>query len=134
MTRFTPDQIDHLLDNAPKRKTTGEVPAGFFDRNAEEILRRCRPAVHRSHGLRRVWMAAAAVMLIVVTTFSVKSLMHLPSVGPAVQEVTTAGATASSVDPDDAEDELYQAIATLDDDEIDEWNEIEESDIFLDCM
>lgn len=176
MSRFTPAQIDRLLDGTPPHPRA-DVPADYFERNAGTIVRRVealrRAVVPQSttqrRPLRRLWIAAAAVMLLIVSTIVLKFIPLHPAVSPsagvavnsasqtqaqqAAERETTPSedlATAESASMVAAPKEnvtqklelhenadadvLYGIIATLDDEEIDEWEELEDCDVFLQCM
>lgn len=114
MTRFTPADVDHLLDSAPQqRHLHDDVPEGFFQRNEERILQLADAQRRKQQRSRLTWFSAAAAVILAFTTIATRWVMT---------EYNTIMQT----------DELYTI--HCDDDyseEFDALEELEENDLFI---
>lgn len=119
MTRFTPDQVSRLLDSLPAPHEGGDVPEGFFARNAEDILRRTvdAPRIHRSVP-RAVWYVAASFILFMLSVLTIHYLPTLHTTSVDIDDLYTVA------DPEDVDDNP----------ELDDLDELQDSDIFLQCF
>lgn len=119
MTHFTPEQVNRLLDSVPTPPSAGDVPEGFFARNAEDILRRTvdAPRVSR-HVPRAVWFAAASLILFMVSALTIHYLPIMHTTDIDIDDLYTV------IDLDDVDDNP----------ELDDLDELQESDVFIQCF
>lgn len=78
MNRFTPQQIDALLDEnqAHRPATPSDLPSNYFIHNAEHLqsLTTERPQSHRRSMLHRSLFAAASLLIIIIAGISISLL------------------------------------------------------------
>lgn len=120
MTRFNPAEINQLLADAPhQRYRQGDLPERFFDNNERVILRRLSEerAIHRRN--QSMWYSAAAVVFLLVATFSVRWATDEYSAVMQMDELYTVHDDEAGVDVND---------------ELDTLEELEESDLFIQCF
>lgn len=118
MNRFRPEDIDHLLSQPapPESRATADVPRDFFSTMEQRILSatvEAAPATPSAAPRRRpLWLAAAAVALVIVCGITVKFLPRTASVQNDI-------------------DNIYAASELTAPDDIDELHDIYDADIFL---
>lgn len=114
MSKFSPSEIDALLNTKSTLPHEGNIPANFFEDMEKRILAATTAKQWRSRPTtRRRWMSiAAAVMLLLVCSITLKHAIQISQ--PSLHNY-----------------DLYAATDDMTDDNIDDLDELYEADIFL---
>lgn len=134
MTKFSPADIDALLDAKGQRPDSSDVPTAFFEKMEERILaavateptvaiaaiaeaKAANTVAMPHHRSRRSWMyaAAAVIVLTLVSTLSIKYVYDYSQ-------------------PSEHLDNIYAVTDDMTDDDIDNLDDLYESDVFLEQL
>lgn len=114
MSKYTPAQIDALLNAKGTLPKGADIPAHFFEDMEERIIAKTSAQPVRSHSLTRTgWIAAAAaVLLLLVCTVTLQNVRYIS-------------------DPHTHSEDLYAVTDNMTDDDIRDLDELYDADIFL---
>lgn len=113
MSKFTPDQIDALLNSKGTPYEETDIPAHFFEDMEERIIAKISTQPTRSHSLRKGWIAAAAaILLLIVCTVTLQNAIYI-------------------LTPHTCSEDIYAVTDNMTDDDINELDELYDADIFL---
>lgn len=120
MSKFTPDEIDAMLNAKATRPASDDIPAGFFDDFADRVVEAATADPSDTNTIvmqprpahRKWWYVAAAAVLLFVCGFAVQ---HVRSIATTIE----------------SHDDIYAVTDDMTEDDINDLDELYEADVFL---